>query len=75
MELAGLVKRIPDTEDRRVTRVQLTPSGRNAAGKLIPQHSSDVEKLFSVLNEREKTQLRMLLDKLIQSLEPKHESA
>ena len=69
MERSGWVKRVPDAEDRRVTRVQLTKSGKAVAAKLIPQHSSDIEKLFGILSESEKTQLRQLLDKLILGME------
>lgn len=69
MERMGWVKRVPDAADRRVTRVQLTAPGRAAAAKLIPLHASDIEKLFSVLNEREKSQLRQLLDKVILGME------
>lgn len=69
MERMGWVKRVPDDADRRVTRVQLTAAGRAAAAKLIPLHASDIEKLFSVLNEREKSQLRQLLDKVIVGME------
>lgn len=71
MEKLGWVKRVPDPEDRRVTRVQLTTAGRSAAAELIPQHSGDIEHLFDALSEREKVQLRSILDKVIQSVEQK----
>lgn len=69
LEKMEWVKRVPDTEDRRATRVQLTAAGRSAAAKLIPMHTSDIEKFFSILSEREKTQLRQLLDKVIVGME------
>lgn len=69
MERIGWVKRVPDPEDRRISRVVLTPAGRSLAGKLIPQHSSDIEELFSSLKEREILQLRDLLDRLIAGVE------
>lgn len=71
MERLGWVKRVPDPEDRRVSRVQLTTAGKSAAGELIPQHSGDIEQVFNTLTDREKLQLRSLLDKVIQSVEQK----
>lgn len=69
MERIGWVKRVPDPEDRRISRVVLTPAGRSLAGNLIPQHSSDIEELFSSLKELEILQLRDLLDRLIAGVE------
>lgn len=34
LEAAGLVERVPSLEDRRMTRVQLTPRGRELFGRL-----------------------------------------
>lgn len=69
MERTGWVKRVPDQDDRRVTRVQLTKAGKTVAARLVPQHSSDIERVFGILNDNEKTQLRQLLDKLILGME------
>ena len=71
MERIGWVRRVRDAEDRRSTRVQLTEAGRKKAAMLMPRHSADIENLFSTLNDREKQQLRQLLDKLIQGMEEK----
>jgi DNA-binding MarR family transcriptional regulator len=69
MEKLELVKRIPDPQDRRVTRVQLTEKGRSLARTVIPRHRKDIDQLFSSLNPRELEQLRSLMDKLIHGLE------
>jgi DNA-binding MarR family transcriptional regulator len=69
MEKLDLVKRIPDSKDRRVTRVQLTEKGRQLAKTVIPRHMKDIDQIFSALAEKETVQLKILLDKLIQGLE------
>jgi DNA-binding MarR family transcriptional regulator len=69
MESSGLVRRRNDSNDRRVTLVELTAKGRKLAESVIPRHSADIESLFDALSEREKTQLRAILDKLITRLE------
>jgi DNA-binding MarR family transcriptional regulator len=69
MEKLQLVKRIPDSKDRRVIRVQLTGKGKQLAKTVIPRHAKDIDHLFSVLNEKEIARLRGLLDKLLRGLE------
>jgi len=69
MEKLDLVKRVPDSKDRRVTRVQLTEKGKQLAKMVIPRHTKDIEQIFSVLAEKEVVQLKSLMDKLIHSLE------
>jgi len=69
MEKLDLVKRIPDSQDRRVTRVQLTEKGKQLSRTVIPRHTKDIDQLFSALSQKEMIQLRNLLDKLIQPLE------
>lgn len=69
MEDQGYVNRIPDPDDRRVTRVQLTESGDRLAAEVLPKHSQDITEAFWPLNEQEKLQLRGILDKLIAGLE------
>jgi DNA-binding MarR family transcriptional regulator len=69
MEKSGLVLRVRDTKDRRTIRIQLTEKGRKLASRVIPRHSSDIESIFTALNETEKHQLHRTLDKLIRALE------
>lgn len=37
VEKQGLVKRVPDSEDRRVTRLELTPSGRAKVAEIYEE--------------------------------------
>ncbi len=69
MERLGLVKRRPDPNDRRVTRVHLTLRGRQLAKRVMPKHARDIDSIFSTLSKQEAEQLRELLEKLLQSLE------
>jgi DNA-binding MarR family transcriptional regulator len=69
MEEAGWVERKPDPQDRRATRVQSTPKGKQLAKSVIPKHARDIENLFASLNDQEITQLRNLLEKLVTRLE------
>jgi DNA-binding MarR family transcriptional regulator len=65
MERSGYVKRFPDPEDRRVTRVQLTGSGKSLAETVLPKHAEDIEAVFGSLSDSEKIELRQLLDKFL----------
>ena len=69
MEEAGFVKRTPDPEDRRSTRVLLTGKGKKLAGTVIPRHSRDIRDSFRSLHKNEILQLRRVLDKMIQALD------
>jgi DNA-binding MarR family transcriptional regulator len=48
-ELAGLVSRRTDDEDRRVVRLRLTPAGRSVLQTLAAQHRSDLGRLESIV--------------------------
>ena len=64
MEAEGLVKRVPDPEDRRSVRALITPEGRRkyeAAAKRLTSAEADVLATFS---EAERGQLNSLLERL-----------
>lgn len=64
----GLVERLPDAQDRRALRIQLTPRGRALARPLLARHGRWIASLFSALNGRERQQLARLLDKVASPL-------
>jgi MarR family 2-MHQ and catechol resistance regulon transcriptional repressor len=64
LEKRGLVLRERDPEDRRYTRVRLTPAGRNLIQRAFPRHAKIAEHIFSVLNAEEINTLAALLKKL-----------
>jgi DNA-binding MarR family transcriptional regulator len=63
MERAGMVRREPDTNDKRVIWVALTPAGRERYMAAIPISHLDRE-AFSVLSEKEQRTLISLLSRV-----------
>ena len=64
----GLVKRLPHPEDRRVKLAELSPSGRELLGVVLPRHQAGMRQLFSALNPDELRTLTDLMRRLFQSL-------
>lgn len=67
-ERDGVVERRPDPSDRRLSRVWLTPKGRDLVQALLPVHARHVSDLLSALDGAERRELRRLLGKLRDSL-------
>jgi DNA-binding MarR family transcriptional regulator len=67
-ERDGVVERRPDPNDRRLSRVWLTPKGRELVVSLLPAHSAHVSELLGSLDAAERRDLRRLLGKLRDSL-------
>jgi DNA-binding MarR family transcriptional regulator len=67
-ERDGVVERRPDPRDRRLSRVFLTPKGRDLVQSLIPVHAAHVSELLSSLDATERRDLRRLLGRLRGSL-------
>jgi DNA-binding MarR family transcriptional regulator len=44
-ERAGLIRRVPDREDRRVVRLRLTPLGSRRLGRLAESHLEELGRL------------------------------
>jgi MarR family 2-MHQ and catechol resistance regulon transcriptional repressor len=65
----GLVRRVPDAADRRVTRVELTPRGQNVVKSARPPHLEFLNTMMSALSEKEQMTLVKLLDKLAARLD------
>ncbi|MBK7401902.1 MAG: MarR family transcriptional regulator [Myxococcales bacterium] len=68
-ERDGVVERRPDPNDRRLTRVFLTPAGDALARKAQERHSALAEELVGPLDRRDREALRHLLGRLRESLE------
>jgi len=66
LEKEGLVARVIDPEDRRATRVKLTPVGRYQFGRMAREHEQWVIGLFDGLPLKTKKQLAELLGDLKQ---------
>ena len=64
LEKDGFVKRIPDPDDRRATRIILTEKGTARAYEVDNEQESALERFFVNLQEEEKQQLIALLQKI-----------
>jgi DNA-binding MarR family transcriptional regulator len=68
LEESGLVKRVPDPEDRRGVLVELTKKGVDLIDSIMPEHLQNEERALEKLSASERKQLADLLRKLIVSL-------
>lgn len=69
LEKAGLVKRLPDLEDRRALHVELTDKGHKLWADSLSAQANKEAKLAASLDERELAQLNKLLRKVLTGLE------
>jgi DNA-binding MarR family transcriptional regulator len=69
LEETGLVERRHNERDARVINVFLTDAGRERAAKVAEDRKKSAADVFSVLDEDEKEQLGVILDKLTVGLE------
>jgi len=60
-EAAGLVRRTPDSRDRRATLVELTPRGREVVEQVGAQRSSSAGTLLARLGPQDRQELLRLL--------------
>jgi DNA-binding MarR family transcriptional regulator len=65
LEGAGLVKRVPDPEDRRGVLVELTDAGRRTWEESVSAQAEKESLIASALSEDEKKQLNALLRRLM----------
>ena len=69
LEQAELVKRIPDSSDRRGTLIELTDKGFNVIEKAVEAHVANEHRILNVLEESERKALADSLRKLLVSFE------
>lgn len=69
LERKGLVARVPNPDDRRGSLVRLTDAGRDVIDEAMKQHVLTEQRLVSSLDEDEQDQLRVLLRKLLQTVD------
>jgi hypothetical protein len=67
VEALGMVKRLPDPDDRRGTLVALTAEGRQTVDAAVVAHVANEEHLLSSLSSAERGTLTRLLRKLLLS--------
>lgn len=64
LEKLGLIKRMADANDRRALLIGLTDKGQELFDSIFIEHAQDMEKIISVLDDKEIEQLSILLKKL-----------
>lgn len=69
-ERDAIVERRPDPHDRRLTRVWLTARGEKLATRAIARHAELADEILEPLDPREREELRRLLGRLREVLEP-----
>ena len=69
LEKAGLVRRLPDREDRRALHVELTDKGHKLWADSLSAQASKEARLAAALDDRELAQLNKLLRKVLAGLE------
>lgn len=69
LERAGLVRRLPDPDDRRGVQVELTPAGKRTWEEAFAAQAEKEALVASALNQREKKQLNALLRRLMLAFE------
>ena len=69
-ERDAIVERRPDPNDRRLTRAWLTARGEKLAVRAIARHAELAEEILAPLEPREREELRRLLGRLREVLDP-----
>jgi DNA-binding MarR family transcriptional regulator len=69
MEEAGLIRRLPDPNDRRAVQVELTDAGRRAWDDTISVQAAKEALVAEALNAKEKQELNDLLRRLMLEFE------
>ena len=69
-EADGLVRRVPDPDDRRATLVELTPAGRQALADVWAQRDVGMRRRLERLSDAERRQLLALLRRVAGAEDP-----
>ena len=64
LEQKGIVQRIRDAEDRRVTMVRLTEAGLKLKNEVVPSHNEHISKFLAPLSNADVAELLVLLGKV-----------
>ncbi|MBU3060705.1 MarR family transcriptional regulator [Nocardia sp. NEAU-G5] len=61
----GFLRRVPDPDDARAVRIELTPEGRELAERFYDETCRRIDELPGGLNARERAQLAALLERVV----------
>lgn len=73
MESAGLLVRTADEKDQRVTRISLSPKGRETVGEIEEIFQKNQELLFRGFTDSEECLMRRFLLQIIENMEEMNE--
>lgn len=73
LEQRGYLKRLPDPDDRRALRLQLTTQGRNLRKRLIGYCDAVAEQTFACTTSRERETLHGVLTRVLEDIRGKRE--
>ena len=68
LEEKKLIKRVPSDNDKRSKLVKIEPKGEKLLQESLKEIIKTNNKIFSVLDEKEKKELREIFKKLVYSL-------
>jgi DNA-binding MarR family transcriptional regulator len=68
LEGEGLVRRTPDEEDGRVTRLHLTEAGRRAFDRLWPAMANSYARMFDGIPAKEQAAFTATLQKILRNI-------
>jgi DNA-binding MarR family transcriptional regulator len=74
LEQAGLIRRLPDPDDRRRVVVELTEHGRETYRSAVGVQAKKEALVTAALNDREKAQLNALLRLLMLEFERREQA-
>jgi DNA-binding MarR family transcriptional regulator len=69
LENRGLIRRMPDPDDRRALLIELTREGRRVIDQAMTAHMENEERILGPLTKQERRDLAALLKKLLLSVE------
>ena len=69
LENKGYVRRVQDTKDRRVNRLQVTEEGAEHMETLLGLHDQWMKSILTVLNDKEQKQMDNYIRRLLEAAE------
>ena len=62
-----IIRRIPDSTDRRIVRLALTRKGKTTLERGVKNLSKRMEKMLEGLNQKDKNNLKTILNKIVKN--------
>ena len=75
LEEQGLLKKLPNPQDKRSSLLYITPEGRDRQLQMQQERMENACRIFAPLSEEEKYTLQCLLGKVVAALEENKEDA